>query len=321
MVAEKLETTEVIGRDDTSTALTQITKGEVDMQVATAKRYPRDLTKFKRDAESMATLDQETAEACFYVLRRKDKTIEGPGVRLAEIVASCWGNLRCEACVVDEGPEFITSQGTCWDMERNVLVRMAVRRRITDKNGKRYSEDMRVVTGNAASAIAFRNAVFKVVPNAFTRAIYEKARKVAVGDERTLADRRGRAIAWFDKSGVTTARLLAFLGKQGIDSIDLNDLATLQGIRTAIMEGTTTIDEQFAQIAPPVDQDGPREGTHKVGTKTKTEPPPAKEKPAEQPKPEVAQASAEPGAPGQDWSKVGPPAMPPPENGQEELGW
>ena len=61
---------EIIEREsEVQTALTQITKGEVDQQVSTAKRYPRDLAKFKRDAESMATLDQETAEACFYVLR------------------------------------------------------------------------------------------------------------------------------------------------------------------------------------------------------------------------------------------------------------
>lgn len=256
---------EVLAIEDTSTTLTQITKGEVDMQVATAKRYPRDIARFKQDAVSMATMDQETAEASFYVLRRSGKTIEGPGVRLAEIIASCWGNLRCEARVVDEGPEFITSQGTAWDMERNVLVRMEVRRRITGRDGRRYTEDMRVVTGNAASSIAFRNAVFRVVPNAFTRAIYEKARSVAVGDERTLVDRRARAIVWFDKAGVTEERLLAFLGKQGVEAIDLNDLATLQGIRTAIIEGSTTVDQQFAQTAPPVEKEGPRPGVHKVG--------------------------------------------------------
>lgn len=307
---------EIMEREtEVQTALTQITKGEVDTQVSTAKRYPRDLAKFKRDAESMATLDQETAESCFYVLRRSGKAIEGPSVRLAEIIASCWGNLRCEARVVDEGPEFITSQGTCWDMERNVLVRMEVRRRITGKDGRRYSEDMRVVTGNAASAIAFRNAVFKVVPGAFTKAIYEKARKVAVGDERTLADRRDRAIAWFSKAGVTTDRLLAFLGKQGVESVDLNDLATLTGIKTAITEGSTSVDEQFAQMAPPTgNSDEPKAGVHKVGKKAEAQQEP-KAATADETKAALDKAKA---APQEDHS-YGPPPM---ENGgQTKLGW
>jgi len=292
----------------------QITSAEVDLQVSTAKKYPRDLAKFKRDAESMATLDQETAEACFYVLRRGDKNIEGPGVRLAEIIASCWGNLRCEARVVDDGAEFITSQGTAWDMERNVLVRMEVRRRITDRSGRRYSEDMRVVTGNAASAIAFRNAVFKVVPNAFTKAIYEKARQVAVGNADTLVDRRARAIAWFNKAGVSTDRLLASLGRQGIEAIDLNDLATMQGIRTAILEGTTTVDEQFAQVAPPTEKEGPQEGVHKVGRK---ETPPKQEAKAASNAPAKQEASPEEK---NKYENVGPPPMESADV-QKGLGW
>jgi hypothetical protein len=280
---------EILIGDEPTTALAQITKGEVDMQVSTAKKYPRDLAKFIRDAESMATIDQETAAACFYVLKRGGKNIEGPSTRLAEIVASCWGNLRCEARVVDEGDEFITSQGTAWDMEQNVLVRMEVRRRITDRHGVRYSEDMRVITGNAASSIAFRNAVFKVVPNAFTKSIFEKARAVAVGTERTLSDRRARAVEWFAKAGVTKEQLLAFLNKEGIESIDLSDLGILQGIRTAIMEGTTSVDEQFARMAPPVaeNDDEPKEGVQKVGKQTKKKPPPKVEqsKPADDDEP------------------------------------
>jgi hypothetical protein len=274
---------EILIGDEPTTALAQITKGEVDMQVVTAKKYPRDLAIFIRNAESMATIDQETAAACFYVLKRGGKNIEGPSTRLAEIVASCWGNLRCEARVVDEDNEFVTSQGTAWDVERNVLVRMEVRRRITDRHGVRYSEDMRVVTGNAASAIAFRNAVFKVVPNAFTKSVYEKARAVAIGTERTLVDRRARAVEWFGKAGVTKEQLLAFLNKEGVESIDLNDLGILQGIRTAIMEGTTSVDEQFAQMAPPTaeNNDEPKEGVKKVGRQKKPSPKVEQPKPAD----------------------------------------
>ena len=50
----------------------------------------------------MATIDAEVAGSCFYKLSRGGKTIEGPSVRLAEIVASAWGNLKFGARIIDE---------------------------------------------------------------------------------------------------------------------------------------------------------------------------------------------------------------------------
>lgn len=232
-------------------ALQAQTRGEIDMQVATAKRYPRSIKAFRDEALSMATLDQDTAEACFYVLKRDGKNIEGPGVRLAEIVASCWGNLRVEGRIVADDGRFVVAQGTCWDVERNVVIRTEVRRRVTGKSGQRYSDDMIAVTGNAAMSIALRNAIFRVVPSAYTHTIYEAARKVAVGDVKTLEARRGSAFAWFAKAGASSDRVLEHVGKASIEDCGLGELATLQGLRTAIMEGTTTIDQAFpAKVDP-----------------------------------------------------------------------
>ena len=42
-------------------ALELIQRAEIDMQIATAKKYPRDLAKVKRRMLDFATLDEETA--------------------------------------------------------------------------------------------------------------------------------------------------------------------------------------------------------------------------------------------------------------------
>ena len=55
-------------------ALEAISRAEVDMQIATAKRYPRDVSKVKQGMLSIATVDEETAAACFYTLPRYSKT-------------------------------------------------------------------------------------------------------------------------------------------------------------------------------------------------------------------------------------------------------
>lgn len=220
-------------------------RGEFDVQIATAKRYPRNIGAFKRQAMDMATLDEETASGCFYSLPRGGKPIEGPSARLAEIVLSAWGNVRAETKVVDVGDKEITSESTTWDLEKNVAIRIQVKRRITEKNGRRYSDDMIVVTGNAACSIALRNSVFKVIPMVYTKAIYHAARQVAIGDVKTLAAKRAEMIQYFGKMGVQQERVFAVVGKKNIEDVGLEELATLKGLATAIKEGDTSVDEAF----------------------------------------------------------------------------
>ena len=244
------ETGEVQERDslvviDTPPALSPAARGEIDVQIATARRFPRSIKSFKEQALAMATLDEETAAGCFYSLPRGGKTVEGPSARLAEIVLSAWGNIRADARVIEVGSRDIVAEGACWDLEKNVAVRVQVKRRITDRNGKRYNDDMIVVTGNAACAIALRNAVFKVVPGAYTKAVLAAARSVAIGDAKTLASRRAEMMAYFGKMGAPAEKVLATINRPSIEDVTLDDLATLKGLATAIRDGDTTVDEAF----------------------------------------------------------------------------
>lgn len=237
---------EVVGPSATGA----IIRAELDQQVSTAKAYPRSIAKFKAEALAMATLDQDTAASCFYALPRGGKTIEGPSVRLAEIIGSAWGNLTYGSRVVEIGERLLTAQGVCRDLERNVSASVNVERRITDKNGKRYSDDMIVVTGNAACSIALRNAIFRVVPMAYGKDILAQARRVAIGDARTLAARRAGMIEYFSKMGVEAKRILWLLDKPSVDDIGLDDMQVLVGLATAIKDGDTTVDEAFPSRDP-----------------------------------------------------------------------
>jgi hypothetical protein len=119
-------------------------------------------------------------------------------------------------------------------------------RRITGKNGKTFSEDMQITTGNAAISIAFRNAVFKVIPGALVGPVYDQAKLVAVGNASTLAVKREKMIKRLNAMHVDTPRILARLGKSSVENIGLEDLETLIGIGVAIKDGNTTVDEAFA---------------------------------------------------------------------------
>jgi hypothetical protein len=226
-----------------------IERAQIDQQISTAKKYPRDLARVKRKMLDFATLDEETAASCFYTLPREGKMIQGPSVRLAEIAVACYGNLRAAAREVDNDGKFIRAQGVCHDLEANTCVSVEVKRRITNKSGKTYGDDMQMTTGNAANSIAFRNAVFKVVPGALIKPVYEAAKKVAVGDASTLTQRRAMMLSRFAQMGVTQEMILAKCDKSNVENIGLEDLELFIGLFTAIKEGDTTVDEAFAPPA------------------------------------------------------------------------
>lgn len=240
------ETTEII--TDTS-ALGQIERAQIDMQIATARRYPRSLSLVKSKMLSFATLDEETAAGCFYTLPGRKggdgKPLQGPSVRLAEIALSCYQHLRAGSRIIEDDGKFITAQGVVHDLENNVVISIEVKRRVTNKMGQRYSDDMIATTGNAACSIALRNATFRVIPMALVKPVYEAAKMLAIGDAKSLVQRRSDAIARFQKLGVKNEQVFAVIGVRSMDDIQLDHLETLFGYYTAIKDGDATIDEVF----------------------------------------------------------------------------
>lgn len=234
--------------------LQAISRAEVDMQIATAKRYPRDLNAVLNKIATYATMDKETAEDCFYVLRRKDATgqdtvIEGLSVRMAEIIAGAWGNLRVQTRIIGNDGRMITAQAVCHDLETNFAVSKEVKRSIVTKKGTTYSQDMQVVTGNAAAAIAFRNAVLTVIPKAVTKRIISEVKLVALGHSIDLETSRQNIIGYFGKLGVTQQQLFDYLGISELEEIDKQRVFELRATANAIKEGTTTVQETFVRPA------------------------------------------------------------------------
>lgn len=231
-------------------AVAVLNRSEVSAQLDAAHRYPRAIKSFLNEAISLATISRGVAESCIYALPRSGKTIAGPSVRLAEICASAYGNLHVASRVVDVTDKEIVAQGVAWDLEKNLRVTVEARRRITNKYGKRYDDDMVTVTGAAAGSIALRNAIFRVVPRGFVDTIYEKVREVAVGDAKTLAARREEVVARLQKMGVPRDRIFARVGAKAIEDVGLDELEVLIGLGTSIKNKEQSIDDAF----PPIDQ-------------------------------------------------------------------
>lgn len=246
MNIEENQPLEIVGND----ALSAISRAEIDMQISTAKKYPRNLVRVKQQMMSIATMDQDTAEACFYVLPRGGKTIQGPSVRMAEIALGAYGNVKAGTRIlsVDTGanPHAVV-QAVIHDLENNVAYSVEKRRRIVGKkknNGVVDEDDINLAV-NAGSAIAFRDAVFKIVPGALIKTVFEAAKRVAVGELKSLSETRARVVDRLQKFGATADRIIAKLGITKLEEIDLEKVEILIGLGTALRDGTVSLEEAF----------------------------------------------------------------------------
>jgi hypothetical protein len=242
---------EVVG----GTALMQLEKASIDMQVATAHQYPRSMTVFKKRAVDMATLDDETAESCIY--RRPvggGKMAEGMSVRMAEIVGACYGNLRVASRVIEQNERYVVAQGVAHDLESNFMSSCEVIESTVGTNGQPYSERMRIVVAKAALAKARRDATFQVVPKALCKPVEKAVRSLLYGDGQPLETRRERVEARINKMGIEPERVYRILGVSGIDDVGAKEMEAFSGVMTAVKDGDTTIDEAFPLEAETVDE-------------------------------------------------------------------
>lgn len=229
-----------------------IERANVDIQVSTAKMYPRDLKRSLNNAIAIVTIDRDTAFSCSYALPRSGSPITGPSVHLAKIISQCYGNIRVEAKVVDITDKHVVSRGTAWDLENNYAVAFEVRRSICYKNGARYNDDMITVTGNAANSIAYRNAVLSIVPKTITDKAYKAAQELITGDlssETKLIAQRKKTLDHFkDQYGIKEEEVLKLIGKQTPNQIGSGEIRLLIGINQSLQDGDATVDNLLKDI-------------------------------------------------------------------------
>ncbi|MBN9317985.1 MAG: hypothetical protein J0I99_19770 [Devosia sp.] len=243
----------------------------IDVQLASARTYPRDDLAVIEKITKLATIDEEAAAECLYALVRKkknkkrnsedtaeeNKAIEGPSIRLAEIAAQKYGNCRIEARVVEvnKAEKYVEAEGIFLDLETNMASKATVRRRISTSGGYLFSDDMIIVTGNAACAIAKRNAILAGIPRSVYRPAYQAARKLIAGSVETLPKRREEAVKAFSVYGVKQEQLLEHFDVESLNDITADHLVTLRGMFNSLRSQEATVEEMFAPDRRPVDKD------------------------------------------------------------------
>jgi hypothetical protein len=237
-----------------SSMVVQLAQAELNQAVTTARAFPRSIKKAVDSIISLATLDAETAAECIYALPRGGKPIKGPSVRFAEIVAAMYGNCHVGSRVVavDRVDKVVIAEGVFLDLETGLKRVSQVQRRISDKNGKLFNDDMIAVTGNAATSVAMREAVLKGVPKAIWRRAYEAADRVTLGTAETLVVRRDKAVKAFAGFGVTPEQIFASLEVGGLDDIGLEEISVLTAMFKSIKSEEARVETYFPPKVDPL---------------------------------------------------------------------
>lgn len=219
-------------------------KANIEYQLLTARQYPRDIQRSIDNAIRMATISMESAQSCGYALLKEGKPIVGPSVHLARIVAPYWGNIRTEAKVVQTTDTQVISRGSCWDLETNASSTFDISRSIIGKTGKRYSSDIITATGNAANSIAYRNAVFAIIPRAVIDKVYQAAQNMITGDlsdETKLKKKKADVLKSFKNDyKIAEKDVINLCGRQDLEQINASEIALLIGILQSLKDGDTT---------------------------------------------------------------------------------
>ena len=227
-----------------------VNKIELEAQVSTAKFYPRNIQQAIANTLTTATLSLDIAQSCIYAKPVDKKIINGPSVRLAEIFLGEWGNIKGGTRVLPAESKTITGEAVIWDLEKNINFVVQKTRRITTSDGRRYGESMIETTGNAAAAIAKRDAIFTVIPRAVIFKVYDQIKefieknglesKPGADPKVLLLENIKKGVAFFEAFGILEANLLNILNKRSLSELDHDDYITMLGIKNGLKDKTLT---------------------------------------------------------------------------------
>jgi hypothetical protein len=242
-----LDTTEF--RVVSSSALESLERAEIDVAIATAKRYPRDIAQSIKNCRELALRNQQIAKTCNYAVPRGGKMLVGPSVHFARIVAYAWGNQAALSRVIGCDRDNAHLQGVFHDLQTNSRMGIEMDWPVQPPrvdSPERWKDQMNLAK-RGGSAVALRTAIFNCIPMALFVDISETAKLVAIGEGRTFVESRNAAVGEFKELGVTQDQLYAYLGVGGLESINTDHLIHLHGVLQSIRDHTLTVVELFGR--------------------------------------------------------------------------
>lgn len=222
---------------------------EVKGQIFMAKQFPRNIF----DAEKRI-LDNckrpALAEQAVYSYPRGGSKVEGPSIRLAEVLAQNWGNLSFGVKELEQRAGESVAMAYCWDLETNVRQEkiFTVPHSRKARGQIQKLDDPRDIYELVANqgARRVRACVLSIIPGDIVDKAVEECNKTLSGQNKSpLKDRVGNALAAFkDNHRVTQAMIESRFG-YNVDSFTERDYLDLIKIFNSIKDGMSKVEDWF----------------------------------------------------------------------------
>lgn len=224
---------------------------QVQAKVIMARKFPRNPAAcFENIREACRNLS--LAESAFFSFPRGGEVVHGPTIRLAEELASIWGNIEISVVELARREGETELQASAWDLESNVSssVNFTVKHSLDTRGGSKEltaQRDISDLTANVA-ARKLRGRILSILPEALVSAAVDMCRDtLARTISADLVDKRAAIVAHLRKMGITERAICVRFNVDKVEALDARAVSSLASIARTIKAGEASAAEIFEQ--------------------------------------------------------------------------
>lgn len=224
---------------------------EVKGQIFMARQFPRNV--FQSEQRILDACKRPSlAETAIYSYPRGGTKVEGPSIRLAEVLAQNWGNLAFGIKELEQRNGESVAMAYAWDLETNVREEKVftvphsryARGKLNKLTDPRDIYEM--VANNGARRL--RACILGIIPGDITeKAVAECDNTMRGNSNEPIKERVNKMLSIFkEKFGVTQEQIEERIGYNA-DAFTEYDLVEIGKIYTSLNDGMSKPDEWFAK--------------------------------------------------------------------------
>jgi hypothetical protein len=232
---------------------------QVQVAMLAAKRFPRD-EKACLDRILNACSRESLASQAVYQYAKGGTDIQGPSIRLAEAIATRWGNIEfgwreLERKKDESGAGVSVVETFAWDLESNTRVPrvFSVRHWRDTKKGSYAITDEREIYELCANQAArrMRACILAVIDGDIVEEALKQCDATLAASADTGPDAQKAIITAFAVFGVSKAQIEARIQRR-MDAITAAQVVTLRKIRASLKDGMSSAGDWFEPEKAPV---------------------------------------------------------------------
>lgn len=225
---------------------------EIQAALVIAKKFPRDQMKAYEGIMN-ACKRKALAENAIYAYPKGNQVVTGPSIRLAEVLAQSWGNIKMGITEISQANGVSEVKAFAWDLETNfesVKIFHVPHVRHTKFGSKTLTDprDIYEMVANQGSR-RLRACMLAVIPGDVIDAAVAQCEDTLKTGNEPIAERVKKLVAAFSEMGVNVEMLVKRLG-HNLDVTIEAELVILRGIYKSIKDGMAKREDFFELVEP-----------------------------------------------------------------------